>query len=85
MKIAKLMLEEMKTALAEKKIELKVTEAAYKTIASKAYGGKYGGRDIRRVIRKELEDKVADLVIEKGEGGISEVNVSSKAGELVVS
>ncbi len=84
-KIAKLMLEEMKTALAEKKIELKVTEAAYKTIAAKAYGGKYGGRDIRRVIRKELEDKVADLVIEKGEGGISEVNVSSKAGELVVS
>lgn len=84
-KIAKLMLEEMKTALSEKKIELKVTDAAYKTIASKAYGGKYGGRDIRRVIRKELEDKVADLVIEKGEGGISEVNVSSKAGELVVS
>ena len=84
-KIAKLMLEEMKTALAEKKIELKVTEAAYRTIASKAFGGKYGGRDIRRVIRKELEDKVADLIVEKGEGGISEVNVSSKAGELVVS
>lgn len=84
-KIAKLMLEEMKTALAEKNIELKITEAAYKTIASKAYGGKFGGRDIRRVIRKELEDKVADLVIEKGEKGISEVNVSSKSGELVVS
>lgn len=84
-KIAKLMLEEMKTALAEKNIDLKITEAAYKTIASKAYGGKYGGRDIRRVIRKELEDKVADLVIEKGERGLSEVNVSSKLGELVVS
>lgn len=84
-KIAKLMLEEMKTALAEKKIDLKITDAAYKTIASKAYGGKYGGRDIRRVIRRELEDKVANLIIEKGEGGISEVNVSSKTGELVVS
>lgn len=84
-KIAKLMLEEMKTALSEKNIELKITEAAYKTIASKAFGGKYGGRDIRRVIRRELEDKVANLVISKGEGGISEVNVSSKAGELVVS
>lgn len=84
-KIAKLMLEEMKKALAEKKIELKITEAAYKTIASKAYGGKYGGRDIRRVIRRELEDKVANLVIEKGEGSLSEVVVSSKAGELVVS
>ncbi|MCM1298310.1 MAG: ATP-dependent Clp protease ATP-binding subunit [Firmicutes bacterium] len=84
-KIAKLMLEEMKTALAEKKIELKITEAAYKTIASKAYGGKYGGRDIRRVIRRELEDKVANLIVDKGEGGLSEVNVSSKSGELVVS
>ena len=84
-KIAKLMLEEMKKALAEKNIELKVTEAAYRTIASKAYGGKYGGRDIRRVIRRELEDKVAELVVSKGAVGISEVNVSSKAGELVVS
>lgn len=84
-KIAKLMLEEMKKALAEKNIDLKITEAAYKTIASKAYGGKYGGRDIRRVIRRELEDKVAALVVSKGAAGISEVNVSSKAGELVVS
>lgn len=84
-KIAKLMLEEMKTALAEKNIELKITEAAYKTIASKAFGGKYGGRDIRRVIRRELEDKVANLVISKGEGGISEITVSSKSGELAVS
>ena len=84
-KIAKLMLEEMKEALAEKNITLKITDAAYKTIASKAFGGKYGGRDIRRVIRRDLEDKVANLVVEKGEGGLTEVNVSSKAGELVVS
>ena len=84
-KIAKLMLEEMKEALAEKNISLKITDAAYKTIASKAFGGKYGGRDIRRVIRRDLEDKVANLVVEKGEGGLTEVNVSSKAGELVVS
>ena len=84
-KIAKLMLEEMKEALAEKNITIKISDAAYKTIASKAFGGKYGGRDIRRVIRRDLEDKVANLVVEKGEGGISEIIVSSKAGELVVS
>ncbi len=84
-KIAKLMLEEMKKALAEKNIELKITEAAYRTIAAKAYGGKYGGRDIRRVIRKELEDKVAEIVVANGAAGISEVSVSSRSGELVVS
>ncbi len=84
-KIAKLMLEEMKKALAEKNIELKITDAAYKTIAAKSYGGKYGGRDIRRIIRRELEDKVAEIVVAKGAAGIGEVSVSSKAGELVVS
>ncbi len=84
-KIAKLMLEEMKKALAEKNIELKITEAAYRTIAAKAYGGKYGGRDIRRVIRRELEDKVAEIVVANGAAGISEVSVSSRSGELVVS
>lgn len=84
-KIAKLMLEEMKKALAEKNIELKITDAAYRTIAAKAYGGKYGGRDIRRVIRRELEDKVAEIVVANGAAGISEVSVSSKAGDLVVS
>lgn len=84
-KIAKLMLEEMKKALAEKNIELKITEAAYRTIAAKAYGGKYGGRDIRRIIRRELEDKVAEIVVANGAAGISEVSVSSRSGELVVS
>lgn len=84
-KIAKLMLEEMKKALAEKNIELKITEAAYRTIAAKAYGGRYGGRDIRRVIRRELEDKVAEIVVANGAAGISEVSVSSRSGELVVS
>lgn len=82
-KIARLMLQEMQTALAEKNIKLKITDAAYKTIAAKAFGGKYGGRDIRRVIRRELEDKVANIVVENET--VNEITVSSKAGELVVS
>ena len=83
--IARLMVEEMREPLAEKNIELDVKDEAYRLIAKKAFGGKYGGRDIRRVIRRELEDKVANLIVDKGEGGISAVHVDAANDELVVS
>ena len=83
--IAKLMVAEMVEPLAEKDIKLNVTNAVYEAIAEKAFGGKYGGRDIRRVIRKELEDKIANLIVDKGEAGISAVNVNVREGAIIVS
>ena len=65
--IAGLMLDEMKSPLEEKHISLRYTDEALKTIAHKAYGQKLGARDIRRVIRNEVEDKIAELLIDKGE------------------
>ncbi len=82
--IARLMMDEMVEALAEKDIKLKITDKAYKTVAAKAYGGKYGGRDIRRVIRKEIEDKVAAIVIDNGEDGLMSVKVDAKKDDLVI-
>ena len=32
--------------------------------AEKAYGKKFGARDIRSVIRPEIEDKIADIIVE---------------------
>ena len=62
--IAGLMLDEMKSPLEEKHISLRYTDKALKTIAHKAYGQKLGARDIRRVIRNEVEDKIAELLID---------------------
>ncbi len=76
-KIAKLMLNEMVEPLAEKEITLNVDDSAYKYIAHKAFGGKFGGRDIRRVIRKEVEDKVANLIIDSGENGIKSISIKA--------
>lgn len=76
-KIAKLMLNEMVEPLAEKEIALNVDDSAYKYIAHKAFGGKFGGRDIRRVIRKEVEDKVANLIIDSGENGIKSISIKA--------
>lgn len=81
--IAGLMLDEMKEPLAEKEIELTYDRNALELIAEKSYGKPYGARDIRRVIRQEIEDKIADIIIEN----MSEVNlitVSAKDSEITV-
>lgn len=82
--IAGLMLDEMKSPLAEKHISLRYTDEPLKTIAHKAYGQKLGARDIRRVIRNEVEDKIAELLIDKGEGAVSAVAISADNGEIKV-
>lgn len=82
--IAGLMLDEMKSPLEEKHISLRYTNEALKTIAHKAYGQKLGARDIRRVIRNEVEDKIAELLIDKGEGVVSAVAISADNGEIKV-
>ncbi len=82
--IARLMMKDMTEALAENGITLSVTDGAYTWIAEKSHGGKYGGRDIRKTIRKEIEDKVANLIIEAEETP-KKISVKvNKANELVI-
>ena len=81
--IAALMLDEMKEPLAEKNITLTYTDASLRLIAEKSFGKPYGARDIRRVIRQEIEDKIAELIIEKA-SEISEIGVSTRGDSLVV-
>lgn len=82
--IAKLMLEDMTLALEENGIKLAIADEAYKWIAEKAHGGKYGGRDIRKVIRKQIEDKVANLIID-ADTPLKKISIKvNKANELVI-
>lgn len=64
-RIAGLMLSEMKSPLSEKNITLEYDEKALKAIAEKSFGKSYNARDIRRVIRQEIEDAVAQIIIDK--------------------
>ncbi|MDE6848818.1 MAG: ATP-dependent Clp protease ATP-binding subunit [Ruminococcus sp.] len=81
--IASLMLDEMIEPLSEKNISISYDSKALSLIAEKAYGKPYGARDIRRVIRQEIEDKIAEIIIEKA-SEISGVDVSADGDNLVV-
>mgnify|MGYP003292616256 CR=1 FL=1 len=61
--IARIMLEELKTALAEKSITLSYTDEALELIAKASYSRKFGARNMRRYIQKEVEDRLAEKII----------------------
>lgn len=81
--ISALMLDEMKEPLSEKNIILAYTDEALALIAEKAYGKPYGARDIRRVIRQEIEDKIAGIIIERA-SEVSELTVDVENGNLII-
>ncbi|MCM1524642.1 MAG: ATP-dependent Clp protease ATP-binding subunit [Ruminococcus sp.] len=83
--IAGLMLTEMKEPLAEKGIVLKYDKRVLMAVAEKAYGKKFGARDIRSIIRSNIEDKIADIIIGNGGGSLSQIKITAKKGELEVS
>ncbi len=62
-KIAIIMLEELKSALAEKNIIFKYSQPAVECIAKKSYSRKYGARNMRRYIQTNVEDPLAEIII----------------------
>ena len=62
--IAALMLDEYKPGMEAKGIAYSYTPAALKALVQKSQGGKFGARDLRRVIRKAVEDPAAERLID---------------------
>ena len=83
-KIADLMLSEYVETLREKGIEFRYDDAACQYLAEKSCNGQSGARDLRNLIRKEVEDKITEQMILHGEGGISAIALSSNDEGLTV-
>ena len=62
--IAALMLDEYKPSMEAKGIAYTYTPAALTALVKKSQGGKFGARDLRRVIRKAVEDPAAEKIID---------------------
>ncbi len=75
--ISELMLSEYVDSLKEKGIAFTYDEKAQKYLAKKAFGGKSGARDLRNLIRKEVEDKIASAIVDSESNTISAINVTA--------
>ena len=76
-KIAALMLDELKASLAEKLIDFSYDENVCRFLAEKCGNGKKGARELRNVIRKNLENRIVDIIVDSGEGGIKAINCTA--------
>ncbi|MBQ2687609.1 MAG: ATP-dependent Clp protease ATP-binding subunit [Clostridia bacterium] len=83
-KIAKLMLNEYVPTLEEKGIKFSFTDEVCNFLAEKVKEGSSGARDLRSVIRKEVEQRIAEEMILKGAGNIAGIHTDISNGEILL-
>ena len=83
-KIAALMLDELKAALNEKDIKFIYTENAARAIADASYSERFGARNMRRYISREVEDRLADRLISGYSENISGICLDHDGNSLTV-
>ena len=83
--IAALMLDEYKPGMEAKGITYSYTPAALKALVQKSQGGRFGARDLRRTIRKAVEDPAAERLIDGtlASGGTLVVDADEN-GEIIL-
>ena len=82
--IAILMLNEIKTVLKDKGIELVYDENTPSAIVSKMDGNVRGARDLRNVIRRNIEDKISTLMIDNLGTTINKILITSTNNDIQV-
>ncbi len=75
--ISHLMLDEYVSTLQERGIKLLYDTKATHWLAEHAIGGKSGARDLRNLIRRQVEDKIASLIVENHDEKIVGISVTA--------
>ncbi len=83
--IVEIQVRKLEQRLMERRIQLKMTEKAKGWLAKEGFDPAYGARPLKRVIQKEIQDKLALKILEGKfkEGDTITVEVDDKKGELV--
>jgi ATP-dependent Clp protease ATP-binding subunit ClpB len=83
--IVEIQLGKLEKRLLERRIGLKMTDHAKEWLAKEGFDPAYGARPLKRVIQKEIQDKLALKLLEGKfkEGDTVTVDVDSRKGELV--
>lgn len=82
--IAILMLDELKEAIEFKGMHFEYTDDVPKLAVKSMNGDIKGARDLKNVIRREIENKIANFMIEKRQESINTINVSVKDGNFEI-
>ena len=83
--IVEIQVRKLEQRLLERRIQLQMTEKAKGWLAQEGFDPAYGARPLKRVIQKEIQDKLALTILEGKfkEGDRISVDVDERKGELV--
>ncbi|MBM4338055.1 MAG: ATP-dependent chaperone ClpB [Deltaproteobacteria bacterium] len=83
--IVEIQAKKLEKRLLERRIALKMTEKAKEFLAKEGFDPAYGARPLKRVIQKEIQDKLAIRILEGKfkEGDTVTVDMDNKKGELI--
>jgi ATP-dependent Clp protease ATP-binding subunit ClpB len=83
--IVEIQLKKLEKRLLERRIQLKMTEKAKEWLAKEGFDPAYGARPLKRVIQKEIQDKLALRILEGKfkEGSLITADVDERKRELV--
>ena len=83
-RIAVLMLDEFKEPLRDKGITFDYSEEAVAELARQSVGGTRGARDLRNNIRRKVEDKIAETIIDHIDIPVTSITVDAKNGDVTL-
>ena len=82
--IARIMMNELKASMEEKGYSLSYDEELLKYLAGKSYSVTYGARNLRRLIQREVEDVITQLLIQNYASNVKMIAVTMRDGEVQV-
>jgi len=82
--IARLMLDELRDSMAEKRIKLQYDDSLIDFLTEESFSQTYGARNLRRFIQKELEDRVASEMISNYAHPITQVGLTAVNGAIQI-
>jgi ATP-dependent Clp protease ATP-binding subunit ClpA len=78
------MLGELRDSMAEKFIELRYDDSLIDYLTEKSFSEKYGARNLRRFIQKEIEDKIAAEIIACYATPVKQIGLTAVNGEVQI-
>ena len=80
--IARIMLDELKASLSDKGFGFMYDDGVVDVLVKKSYSAAYGARNLRRCIQKELEDPMANLIIDAFEHPVTQLKATAEDGQI---
>jgi ATP-dependent Clp protease ATP-binding subunit ClpC len=82
--IVRLVLDQTAARLAKREVSIQVTDAAVDWLAEHGYEPEYGARPLRRLVQREVDDRIAELFVDGRLADGGDVTVDAADDELVV-